>query len=118
MQTSAGKAPLDALYSNCDPGSLLMQKRRTRACQEAPVGAEAPEGCAHEEAIQHCEGEPHSVVAWISPIADGALARQHAVLPEQALRVLGIESQALGARLRLTQPVHQPTDIPGHIKQF
>ena len=81
-----------------------------------PVGAEGPEGGAHEQAIHHGEGEAHSIVTGVAPVADGALAQQHAVLPEQALRVLGLEGERLRAGLRLAQPVHQPCDVPARMR--
>ena len=53
-----------------------------------PVGAQPPEGCTHEDAIDDCECKPHGIVARVAPVADGALPQQHAVLAKEALRML------------------------------
>lgn len=83
------------------------------ACiNESPIGSQAPEGRAHEDAVGDSEGEADSIVARVAPVADGVLAQQHAVLPQQALRMLARKAQLLRARLRLTQPAYQLLVVP------
>ena len=83
-----------------------------------PVGAKPPEGCTHEDAIDDGEREPHSIVARVAPVADSALPQQHAVLPDQALRMLRLKQQLLRARVRLTQPVYQRLNVPVESKEW